>query len=171
MATQTTGMERALGAIGTTFRMTRLYPPIHPALVEAVRQVSDTLPALWELGTVEWKVGATGLHWQGHHLLPRNSQVAELAGLLFARGIRTIRADPGVAADDVLALFAVATGTIPPDHRSLGHLTLTGRRTQRALHPDARARHAGDRCRPFPVCGGASRSRLPRRLRCPRPPR
>ena len=35
MATETVGMERALGAIGSTFRMTRLYPPLHPALVEA----------------------------------------------------------------------------------------------------------------------------------------
>ena len=132
MQMQTTGMERALGAIGTTFRMTRLYPPIHPALVEAVRQVSETLPALAALGTVEWKVGATGLHWQGQHLLPRNSQVAELAGLLFARGIRAIRADPGVAAEHILALFGVATGSVPPDDASLGQLSLsTGRRTQR----------------------------------------
>jgi hypothetical protein len=132
MATETTGMERALGAIGTTFRMTRLYPPIHPALVEAVRQVSETLPALAALGTVEWKVGATGLHWHGQHLLPRNSQVAELAGLLFARGIRTIRADPGVAADHILALFGVATGNVPPDDASLGQLSLsTGRRSPR----------------------------------------
>lgn len=136
MATQTTGMERALGAIGTTFRMTRLYPPIHPALVEAVRQVSETLPALAALGTVEWKVGATGLHWQGQHLLPRNSQVAELAGLLFSRGIRAIRANPGVTAEHVLALFGVATGGVPADDKSLGQLTLiSGRRTQRLSTP------------------------------------
>ena len=140
MTTQTTGMERALGAIGTTFRMTRLYPPIHPALVEAVRQVSETLPALAALGTVEWKVGATGLHWQGQHLLPRNSQVAELAGLLFARGIRAIRADPGVAAEHILALFGVATGSIPPDDASLGRLSLsTARRAPRlSTAPPAR---------------------------------
>jgi len=132
MTTQATGMERALGAIGTTFRMTRLYPPIHPALVEAVRQVSETLPGLVAPGTFEWKVGATGLHWEGQHLLPRNSQVAELAGLLFSRGIRTIRGTPGLAAEHILALFAVATGTVPPDDPSLGELTLgTARRTQR----------------------------------------
>lgn len=136
MATQTTGMERALGAIGTTFRMTRLYPPIHPALVEAVRQVSETLPALAALGTVEWKVGATGLHWQGQHLLPRNSQVGELAGLLFGRGIRAIRANPGVTAEHILALFGVATGAVPADDKSLGQLSLiTGRRTQRLSTP------------------------------------
>src|SRR5580765_5031525 len=142
MTTQATGMERALGAIGTTFRMTRLYPPIHPALVEAVRQVSETLPALAALGTVEGKVGATGLHWQGQHLLPRNSQVSELAGLLFARGIRAIRANPGVAAEHILALFGVATGSVPLDDPSLGQLSLTtGRRTQRLSTPTP----AGDR--------------------------
>ena len=136
MATETVGMERALGAIGSTFRMTRLYPPIHPALVEAVRQVSETLPGLAALGSVEWKVGATGLHWQGQHLLPRNSQVAELAGLLFARGIRAIRADPGLEAEHILALFGVATGNVPPDDASLGRLSLsTGRRAQRLATP------------------------------------
>jgi HEAT repeat protein len=142
MSTQPAGMERALGAIGTTFRMTRMYPPIHPALVEAVRQVSETLPALAALGTIEWKVGATGLHWQGQHLLPRNSQVAELAGLLFARGIRSIRANPGVAAEHILALFGVATGSVPPDDASLGQLSLTtGGRAQR-LSTTAPAREA-----------------------------
>jgi HEAT repeat protein len=135
MATQTTGMERALGAIGTTFRMTRLYPPIHPALVEAVRQVGEALPALAALGTIEWKVGATGLHWQGQHLLPRNTQVAELAGLLFARGIRAVRANPGVAPEHILALFGVAMGNVPLDDASLGQLSLTGRRTQRISRP------------------------------------
>jgi HEAT repeat protein len=152
-------MERALGAIGTTFRMTRQYPPIHPALVEAVRQVSETLPALAALGTVEWKVGATGIHWQGQHLLPRNSQVAELAGLLFARGIRGIRADPGVAAEHVLALFRVAMGSVPPDDASLGQLTLTvGRRTQRlsrATPTPARGTPAIDLGAPRPAASPA----------------
>jgi len=125
-------MERALGAIGTTFRLSRLYPPSHPAVVEAGRQIGEALPALAALGTIEWKVGATGVHWQGQHLLPRNSQVAELAGLLYARGVRGIRATPGVTATDVVALFGVATGAIAPNDVALGQLTLTvGRRTQR----------------------------------------
>jgi hypothetical protein len=58
--------------------------------------------------------------------------VGELAGLLFARGIRGIRADPGVTPEHILALFGVAMGKVPPDDSSLGHLTLTiGRRSQR----------------------------------------
>ena len=110
MAMQTTSMERALGAIGTTFRMTRLYPPIHPALVEAVRQVTETLPALDALGPVEWKVGATGIHWQGQHLLPKNTQVSELAGLLFARPV------------ELLVARAVAGTSRPPSGQEAARL-------------------------------------------------
>src|SRR5438477_529701 len=96
--TDTTGLDRALGAIGTTFRLTRLYPPTHPAVQEALRQVGEALPPLAAVGTVEWKVGATGLHWHGQQLLPRNTQIAELAGLLYARGVRTLTLNPGMAA-------------------------------------------------------------------------
>src|SRR3989442_8488327 len=122
MATDTGAIERALGAIGTTFRLARLYPPTHPAVVEALRQVTAALPAL---GTVEWKIGATGLHWHGQHLLPRNSQVAELAGLLYARGMRSIQVHPGLVAEHVLALFGVAIGSVQPDDAALGQITLT----------------------------------------------
>src|SRR5438105_2590893 len=102
MAVDTAGVDRALGAIGTTFRLTRLYPPSHPAVMEALRQIGEALPVLAALGTVEWKIGATGLHWHGQQLLPRNSQVAELAGLLYARGVRVITLNPGMTADHVL---------------------------------------------------------------------
>jgi HEAT repeat protein len=139
MAGDTTGVDRALGAIGTTFRLTRLYPPTHPAVVEAVRQIGEALPSLAALGTVEWKVGVTGLHWHGQHLLPRSAQIAELAGLLYARGVRTVTLNPGMTADHVLALFQVATGTLPSDDGGLGRITLTlGRRTSarlERLHP------------------------------------
>jgi len=136
MATDTGGIDRALGAIGTTFRLTRLYPPTHPAVVEALRQVTAALPALAAIGTLEWKIGATGLHWHGQHLLPRNSQMAELAGLLYARGLRSIQVHPGLAAEHVLALFGVATGSVQPDDAALGQITLTvGRRTQRFATP------------------------------------
>src|SRR5213082_2211399 len=123
--TDTTGLYRALGAIGTTFRLTRLYPPAHPAVQEALRQVGEALPPLAAVGTVEWKVGATGLHWHGQQLLPRNTQIAELAGLLYARGVRTLTLNPGMTADHVLALFQVATGTATPDAQTLGRITLT----------------------------------------------
>ncbi len=134
MAVDTAGVDRALGAIGTTFRLTRLYPATHPAVMEAMRQVSEALPALAALGTVEWKIGATGLHWHGQHLLPRNSQIAELAGLLYARGVRAIQINPSVAAEHILALFGVATGTVPPDDATLGRITLgLGRRSSQRL--------------------------------------
>ena len=134
MAVDTAGVDRALGAIGTTFRLTRLYPPSHPAVMEALRQIGEALPVLAALGTVEWKIGATGLHWHGQQLLPRNSQVAELAGLLYARGVRVITLNPGMTADHVLALFGVAMGTIPPDDAALGRVALAlGRRGSHRL--------------------------------------
>ncbi len=134
MAAETAGVERALGAIGTTFRLMRLYPPTHPAVVEALKQIGEAIPGLAALGTVEWKVGVTGLHWHGQHLLPRNAQIAELAGLLYARGVRAVTLNPGMAPEHVLALFQVATGTVPPDDGTLGRITLTlGRRTSARL--------------------------------------
>src|SRR6266704_1891031 len=134
MAAETAGVERALGAIGTTFRLMRLYPPTHPAVVEALKQIGEAIPGLAALGTVEWKVGVTGLHWHGQHLLPRNAQIAELAGLLYARGVRAVTLNPGMAPEHVLALFQVATGTVPPDDGTLGRIALTlGRRTSARL--------------------------------------
>ena len=134
MAIDTGAADRALGAIGTTFRLTRLYPPSHPAVLEAMRHITATLPGLASLGTVEWKIGATGLHWHGQHLLPRNTQVAELAGLLFARGIRSIQVNPGVTAEHWLGLFGVAVGNVAPDDAILGRITvLLGRRASQRL--------------------------------------
>src|SRR5207237_741889 len=104
------------------------------AVQEALRQVGEALPPLAAVGTVEWKVGATGLHWHGQQLLPRNTQIAELAGLLYARGVRTLTLNPGMTADHVLALFQVATGTATPDAQTLGRITLTlGRRSAARL--------------------------------------
>src|SRR2546426_733599 len=134
MAIDTGAVDRALGAIGTTFRLTRLYPPSHPAVLEAMRQITAALSGLAALGTVEWKIGATGLHWHGQHLLPRNTQVAELAGLLFARGIRAIQLNPGVTPEHWLGLFGVAVGNVAPDDHVLGRITLhLGRRATQRL--------------------------------------
>ncbi|HEX4574512.1 MAG TPA: hypothetical protein VH158_05225, partial [Gemmatimonadales bacterium] len=134
MATDTAGVDHALGALGTTFRLTRLYPPTHPAVMEALRQIGEALPALAALGTVEWKVGATGVHWRGQQLLPRNNQIAQLAGLLYAHGVRTLTLNPGMTAENLLALFGVATGGIPPDDAALGRLTVgLGRRSTARL--------------------------------------
>lgn len=134
MAVDTAGVERALGAIGTTFRLRRLYPPTHPAVMEALRQIGEALPPLAALGTVEWKVGATGLHWHGQHLLPRNNQIAELAGLLYARGVRAVTLNPGMTSDNLLALFQVATGAMDVQDETLGRIALTlGRRSSTRL--------------------------------------
>jgi HEAT repeat protein len=127
-------VDRALGAIGTTFRLTRLYPTSHPAVVEALKQMAATLPGLVALGTVELKLGATGVHWHGQHLLPRNTQVAELAGLLFARGARALQIHPGVTSEHWLGLFGVAVGTVDTHDPVLGRITLLlGRRASQRL--------------------------------------
>jgi HEAT repeat protein len=134
MTVDTGAVDRALGAIGTTFRLTRLYPPSHPAVAESMRQITGSLAGLASLGTVDWKVGATGLHWHGQHLLPRNTQVAELAGLLFARGVRAMMINPGVTPEHWLALFGVAVGNVQPDDAALGRITvLLGRRASQRL--------------------------------------
>jgi len=134
MTVETGAVDRALGAIGTTFRLTRLYPPSHPAVVEAMRQITGSLAGLAALGTVDWKVGATGLHWHGQHLLPRNTQVAELAGLLFARGVRILQVNPGVTPEHWLALFGVAVGNVQPDDAALGRIAVSlGRRAIQRL--------------------------------------
>src|SRR2546430_7875006 len=110
------------------------YPPSHPAVIESLRQIGEAIPALAALGTVEWKVGVTGLHWHGQHLLPRNAQIAELAGLLYARGVRTVTLNPGMTPDHVLTLFQVATGIAPPNDGALGRIALAlGRRTAARL--------------------------------------
>jgi hypothetical protein len=133
-AIETGVVDRALGAIGTTFRLTRLYPTSHPAVMEALRQVTAALPAFAALGTVELQLGVTGLHWHGQHLLPRNTQVTELAGLLFARGVRAIQIHPGATPEHWLGLFGVAVGNVPPDDAVLGHITvLLGRRATQRL--------------------------------------
>src|SRR5712664_2721660 len=155
MAIDTGAVDRALGAIGTTFRLTRLYPPSHPAVLEAMRQITASLSGLAALGTVEWKIGATGLMWHGQHLLPRNTQVAELAGLLFARGIRAIQLNPGVTPEHWLGLFGVAVGNVAPDDHVLGQITLhLGRRATQRLSA-ARAEEAPTPAPPAPPAPSA----------------
>src|SRR5437660_9804755 len=114
MAIDTGAVDRALGAIGTTFRLTRLYPPSHPAVLEAMRQITGALPALAALGTIEWKIGATGL--------------------LFARGVRAIQVNPGVTPEHWLGLFGVAVGNVSPDDAVLGQITvMLGRRAMQRV--------------------------------------
>src|SRR2546422_6506535 len=152
MAIDTGAVDRALGAIGTTFRLTRLYPPSHPAVLEAMRHITASLPALAGLGSVEWKIGATGLHWHGQHLLPRNTQVAELAGLLFARGIRAIQVNPGVTAEHWLGLFGVAVGNVAPDDAVLGRIAvLLGRRASQRLSASRALGEVPPAAEPAPV--------------------
>lgn len=117
-------LERCLGAIGTTFRLVRYYPATHPAVQEGLRLVATQLPGLAALGTVEWRVAATGMYWRGQQILPRNAQLSELSSLLFARGVRGIQLSPGATPEHVLALYSVATGTMALDDGSLGRIAI-----------------------------------------------
>jgi len=168
MAIDTGAVDRALGAIGTTFRLTRLYPPSHPAVLEAMRHITVALPGLAALGTIELKIGATGLHWHGQHLLPRNTQVAELAGLLFARGIRAIQINPGVTPEHWLGLFGVAVGNVVPDDAVLGRLTvLLGRRASQRLSASRALGEVPPAPAPAPASAPAS---APAPVAAPAPP-
>lgn len=152
---ETKGLEQVLGALGTTFRLTRLYPPSHPAVVEAMRNIADALTAATGDSVVEWKVGATGLHVSGQQLVPRNAQIAELAGLLFTRGVRGIELRHGVTPEHLLALIGVATGGVSPDDPSLGRITLqTSRRTSQRLA--AQALQSGAATPAVPAAGAAA---------------
>ena len=172
MAIDTSGLDKALGAIGTTFRLTRLYPPTHPAVQEGLRQIGAGLPGLAALGTVEWKIGATGLHWHGQHLVARNTQVAELAGLLYARGVRVIQVNPGVTPEHCLALFGVAIGTIGSDDAALGRITLLlGRRaSQRVAAGRASVAAASPPPSPEPPPAPPPSASAPAASRAPPPP-
>lgn len=117
-------LERCLGAIGTTFRLVRYYPATHPAVQEGLRLVAAQLPGMAAMGTVEWRVAATGMYWRGQQVLPRNAQLSELSSLLFARGVRGIQLSPGATPEHVLALYSVATGTTALDDGSLGRITI-----------------------------------------------
>jgi HEAT repeat protein len=130
-------LERCLGAIGTAFRLMRYYPPTHPAVQEAMRLVATHLPGVAAMGTVEWKVGATGMHWRGMHVLPRNAQLSELASLLFARGVRAIQLHPGATPEHIVALYGVATGTTPTDDASLGRVSVQTNRRPVAPRPSS----------------------------------
>src|SRR2546428_2670469 len=113
------GRERALGAIATTFRLARLYPPTHPAVVESMHQVTAALPGLAELGPVEWRITATGLQWQGPQLPARGAQGAQPARPLYAPGISGMDRDPRLRGRHRPGPFRVAPAMPPPAHPPL----------------------------------------------------
>jgi len=158
MALDTAAVDRALGAIGTTFRLRRLYPPSHPAVMEAVHHLAEALPPLASLGTIECRVAAAGLHWQGQHLIPRNPQIVELAGLLYARGVRAVTLNPGVTTDHVLALLGVAIGTLSSEDTALGPIALA--RPRRGVHRFEPAR-AGPQAAVVPTASETSPAEPP----------
>src|SRR3989449_8287009 len=56
--------EDGIRDVAVTGVQTCALPISHPAVVEALKQIGEALPGLAALGTVEWKVGVSGLHWR-----------------------------------------------------------------------------------------------------------
>ena len=136
---QASGIEQVLGALGTTFRLTRLYPPSHPAVIEAMRHIADALAGVAGDGAVlEWKVAATGLHLQGQQLAPRNAQIASAAdrSLAFERArVVVVRGNADQRADlsPVGAAQLVQLGVQLGDQRRAEHRPDAGNRSQLAI--------------------------------------
>src|SRR5439155_13793657 len=99
-----------------------------------------------------------GLHWQGQHLIPRNPRIAELAGLLYARGVRGVTLAPGVTTDHGLALLGVATGTLSSEDAALGPIALA--RPRRGVHRFEPAR-AGPQAAVVPTASETSPAEPP----------
>ena len=130
-------LERALGAIGSTFRLTRTYPSTHPAVTEGMRLVAESIAAASHVFPQSCGVGVQGLHAEGKQLLPRSAPLAELAGLLFTRGVRVLELESGVRIEHVQTLFGAATGDVPLDAPALGMIHL--RVAQRGSRASARS--------------------------------
>lgn len=132
--------EQMLAAIGKVYRLSRLYPPSHPAVARAQAELAVALPPLAAEGPAEWKVKAQGFFLRERPLLGRNPALTELAQLLFARGVRAVTVRRGASADDIEGLVRVATGAVAVEEAGLGGVELTvGRKSTAAARGGAGA--------------------------------
>lgn len=116
--------EQTLAAIAKLFRLSRLYPPTHPAVARAVEEVAAALPPLAVRGTAEWRLRAQGVFYRERQLLARNPALTELAQLLYSRGVRALLLPPGVTVEHLQVLMSVATGRAAVDDPALGPIEL-----------------------------------------------
>ncbi len=101
-------VEAVLTEVGKAFRLCRLYPSSHPAVQHTLSELAGILPSLASVGPVELKIGSTGFTLGVTPLAQRNTQIQELAGLLYAQGHRLLALEPGLTADEVALLIQVA---------------------------------------------------------------
>jgi HEAT repeat protein len=141
-------LEAILTEIGKGFRLCRLYPPTHPSVQQCLSELAAVLPQLASVGAVELRIGPSGFSLGTTHLAPRNLQVQELAHVLYAQGHRTLAMEPGLSADEVMALIQLA-GAVgrarastagAPAPAALQHIRLerAARASQRTAAPTSR---------------------------------
>lgn len=108
----TASVEAILAEIGKAFRLCRFYPATHPSVQQSLAALSARLPALAQTGTLELKLQPSGMILGNAPLAPRNTQIQELARLLYSQGHRLLVLEPGLTADAVAALIrSAASGT------------------------------------------------------------
>ncbi len=101
-------VEMVLTEIGKAFRLCRLYPSTHPAVQHTLSELAGVLPSLAVVGPIELKIGSVGFTLGVTPLAARNTQIQELAGLLYTQGHRLLALEPGLTADEVALLIQMA---------------------------------------------------------------
>lgn len=115
-----TAVEDILMGIGKAFRLCRFYPASHPSVQQALADVSSVLPGLAKVGTVELRIGTSGFLHGMTPVAPRNPQLQELAGLLYAQGHRGIHLEPGVTVEEVATLIRTASSATERAMQAVG---------------------------------------------------
>jgi len=139
-------LESVLNEVGKAFRLCRFYPAAHPTVRQAVADLSASLRTLAPVGTVELRIGPAGFAVGTTPLLARNPPVQEFANLLYAQGHRAMTVQPGVTADEFVALVrstaasTTKSGSMPGAGAkvpALPHIVLEGtvRRSAAAPRP------------------------------------
>jgi HEAT repeat protein len=126
-------VEAVFAEVGKAFRVCRFYPTGHPAVQQAMTELTAALPSLAGAGLVELRIGPAGFALGNKPLLPQNPPVQEFAALLYAQGHRAMSLEPGVTADELVSLIRqTAVGTAragapgAPARPAFSHIQLEG---------------------------------------------
>jgi len=136
-------VEAVFAEVGKAFRVCRFYPTGHPAVQQAMAELTTALPSLAPVGLVELRIGPAGFALGNKPLLPQNPPVQEFAALLYAQGHRAMSLEPGVTADEFVTLIrqtAGATRGAPGAARPpFSHIQLEGAARKPSASPRAPA--------------------------------
>ena len=128
-------VEAVFAEVGKAFRVCRFYPTGHPAVQQAMTELTAALPSLAGAGLVELRIGPAGFALGNKPLLPQNPPVQEFAALLYAQGHRAMSLEPGVTADELVSLIRLtaggtakpgAPGAPAPARPAFSHIQLEG---------------------------------------------